>query len=90
MYKLKEWGAQVSVKSSKAWLRYEKNKHTKKLNHKPMLGVSKNKGLEKQLQLKYFEVKGSTLKGCRRTVTLPIELNFTTWIVHNTKVLVLK
>ena len=33
--------------------------------------------------LKYFAVNRSTLVGCRRTVILPIKLNFTTRIIHN-------
>ena len=55
-----------------------------------MLGVYKeNKDLElkNEILLKYFEVKGSTLKGYRRSVMLPFELYFTTRIVHNIKVL---
>ena len=37
----------VSLKSSKTWLRYEKSKHTKRLNHKPMQEVyEENKELE--------------------------------------------
>ena len=38
--------------------------------------------------LKYFVVKGSTLEACRRTVTLPIEANFTAKILHSIKVIV--
>ena len=55
-----------------------------------MLGVCKeNKDLElkNEILLKYFEVKGSNLKGYRRSVMLPFELYFTTRIVHNIKVL---
>ena len=55
-----------------------------------MLGVckeSKELELEKnEILLKYFAVKGSTLKGCRRTVTLRIKLIFMTRILHNIKV----
>ena len=40
-------------------------------------------------KMKYFMVKGSTLKGCRRTVTLRIDPNFVTSILHYIKVLVL-
>ena len=43
----------------------------------------------KLLHVKIFVMKGSTLKGCRRTVTLPIKLNFMTRIFHSVKVLVL-
>ena len=48
------------------------------------------KNLKNDCQLKYFAVKGSTLEACRRTVTLPIQPNFTTGIVYNIKVLVLQ
>ena len=45
--------------------------------------------LEKnEILLKYFAVKGSTLKGCRRTVTIWIDPNFVTRILHNIKVLI--
>ena len=57
-----------------------------------MQGVCKeNKELEEKnhCQLKYFTVKGSIMEACRRTVTLPIDLNFTTQILQNIKVLVL-
>ena len=40
-------------------------------------------------QLKYFAAKGSILEACRKTVVLPIDLNFTTQIRQNIKVLVL-
>ena len=33
--------------------------------------------------LKYFEVKGSTLEGCRRTVMRPIQVKLISRIVHN-------
>ena len=46
--------------------------------------------LEKnEILLKYFMVKGLTLKGCRRNVTLPIDMKIATRILHNTKVLLL-
>ena len=37
---------------------------------------------------KYFAVKGSTLKGCRRTLTLLIGVILTTRILHSIKVIV--
>ena len=44
--------------------------------------------LEKnEILLKYFAVKGSTLKGYRRTVMIQINPNFTTRIVYSIKVL---
>ena len=43
----------------------------------------------KQLPVTMFAVKGSALGSFRRIVTLPIELNFTTRIIHNIRVLVL-
>ena len=49
------------------------------------LELEKNKNL-----LKYFVVKGLTLKGCRRTMTPRIERNLKRRIVHNIKVLVLQ
>ena len=49
------------------------------------LELEKNKIL-----MKYFAVKGSTLKGCRRTVKQRIDPNFVTRILHNIKVLVLQ
>ena len=63
-------------------------------NRKPIHGgqrvYEENKlELEKnEILLKYFAVKGSTLKGCRRTVTIRIDPNFMTKILHNLKVLV--
>ena len=58
-----------------------------------MLGVCEenegNKEKENNCQLKYFAVKGSTLKACRRTVTQPIVMIFSTQILHSIKVLVL-
>ena len=53
--------------------------------NKKELELEKNKIL-----LKYFVVKGSILKGCRRTVTLWIYLIFVTRILHNIKVLVVQ
>ena len=45
--------------------------------------------LEKnEILVKYFAVKGSTLKGCRRTVTLLIETILATRILHSIKVIV--
>ena len=77
-------------------MRYEGNKHTKlfKLCLCNYARVCKEHELELELEkndwrLKYLEVKRSTLKGCRRTVTLPIKPNFTTRIVHNLNILVL-
>ena len=56
-----------------------------------MLGVceenEENKEKEKNCQLKYFAVIGSTLEACRRTVTQLIVMIFTTWILHSIKVL---
>ena len=64
-----------------------------KLNHKPQAQArvcKENRELEKnEILLKYFAVKGSNLKGCRTTVTLPIEMKIATRILHNIKVLVL-
>ena len=64
-----------------------------KLSHRPQAHArvrEENEENEKNnCQLRYFAVKGSTLEACRRTVMLPTELNFTTWILHNIKVLVL-
>ena len=48
-----------------------------------------NNWKKKDCPLKICYGEGSILKGCRRTMTLPIELNFTTRIVYNIKVLVL-
>ena len=66
-------------------------------NHKPIhrgQRVCKENKLEElekenEILLKYFAVKGLTLKGCRRTVTIQIDLNFVTKILHNIKVLVM-
>ena len=84
--------AQVSLKSRRVWLRYEKTIIPNKLNHKPQ-GVSEEnkKELEEKSDclLKYFAVTGSTLEACRRTVTLPIKLKIVTGIVHSIKVLVI-
>ena len=45
--------------------------------------------LEKnEMLLKYFAVKGSTLKGCSRILMIRIDPNFVTRILHNIKVLV--
>ena len=65
-------------------------------NRKPIYGgqrvceENKLEELEKEnkILLKYFAVKGLTLKGCRRTVTIRIDPNFVTRILHNIKVLV--
>ena len=63
-------------------------------NRKPIHGgqrvCEENKlELEKnETLLKYFAVKGSTLKGCRRTMTIPIDPNFVTRILYNIKVLI--
>ena len=62
-----------------------------KLNHKPQAHArvcEENKEKIKDCQLKYFAVKGSILEAYRRTVTLPIEANFTTEILHSIKVIV--
>ena len=59
----------------------------------PMQGYTK-KIREKELEeksncpLKYFVVEGLTLESCRRTVTLLIEVNCATRIIHSIKVLV--
>ena len=51
-----------------------------------MLGVcEENKKID--CQLKYFAIKGLTLEACRRTVTQPIAMIFTTQILHNIKVI---
>ena len=56
-----------------------------------MLGCAmKIRELEKnKILLKYYAVKGATLKGCRRTLTKWIDPNFVTRILHNIKVLLL-
>ena len=64
-----------------------------KLNHKPQAHARVCKENEENkekndCQLKYFAVKRSNLEACRRTVTPPIEANFTTKILYNTKVIV--
>ena len=61
-----------------------------KLNHKPQAyaRVCKENKEKSDCQLKHFAVKGSILEACRRTVTLPIEVNFTTKILHSIKVTV--
>ena len=43
-----------------------------------MLGCARKIKRKNKSLLKYSTAKGSTLEGCRRTVTLPIKLNFTT------------
>ena len=67
-------------------------------NRKPIHGgqrvCEENKLEELELEkneilLKYFAVKGSTLKGCRKTETIRIDRNFVLRILHNIKVLVL-
>ena len=45
----------------------------------------KNVEENKDCRVKYFMVKGSTLEGCRRTVTIPIQAKFTTRIIHKHK-----
>ena len=66
-----------------------------KLNHKPQAHArvcEENNELElekNEILVKYFVVKGSILKGYRRTVTIRINMNFATKILHNIKVLVL-
>ena len=70
-----------------------------KLIHKPQdihggqRVCKENNELELELEkneilLKYFAVKGSTLKGCRRTVTLLIGVILTTRILYSIKVIV--
>ena len=65
-----------------------------KLNHKlqPHARVCEENNEEENKKndwwLKYFVVKGSTLEGCRRTVTRWIQVKLTTRIVQNIKVLV--
>ena len=55
-----------------------------KLNHKLQghgRGVWRNKELdESNYSLRCFAVQGLTLKSCRRTVMLPIKLNFTSYM----------
>ena len=66
------------------------NKLNQKLQARARVYEENEENKEKSdCQLKYFAVKGSTLEACRRTVMLPVELNFTTRIRHNIKVLVL-
>ena len=87
--------AQVSLNSSKAWLRYKKTNSPNKLNklnHKPQ-GVCEGnkKELEKKTTiypLKYFAVEGANLEGCRRTVTRRNQAKLTTNIVYSIKVIV--
>ena len=61
-----------------------------KLNHKLQAHArvcEENKELEKnKILLKYFAVKGLTLKCCGRTVTQPFRMKLTTRILHNVKV----
>ena len=57
-----------------------------------MLGVCKEN--EENLKIYYYQlnifvVKVSTWEACRRTVTQPIAMIFTTRILHSIKVLVL-
>ena len=61
-----------------------------KLNHEPQAHakVCEENEEKKDCQLKYFAVNGSSLEACRRTVTRPIEANFTTEILHSIKVVV--
>ena len=57
-----ERSVQVSPKSSKAWLRYERNKYTNKLIHKPQAHsqgqrVCEENKLELELEKKQLPVK---------------------------------
>ena len=65
-----------------------------KLNHKLQAHArvcEENRELEKnEILLKYFAVKGSTLKGCERIVTQPFQMKLATKILHSIKVLVLQ
>ena len=64
------------------------------INHKPQVHARVCKENEEENKenndcwLKYFAVKGSTLKGCRRTEMLPIQAKLITRIVQNIKILV--
>ena len=62
-----------------------------KLNHKSQANarVCEENEEKNSCQLKYFAVKGSILETYRRIVTLPIDLNTTTRILQNMKILVL-
>ena len=63
-----------------------------KLNHKLQANARVYEENEKETKndcgLKYFVVKGSTLKGCRSTVMRQIQVKFTTKILHSIKVIV--
>ena len=62
-----------------------------KLNHKPQGVCEENKKEleeEKRQPVKYFEVKGSNLEACTRTVPQSIQAKLTTRIVQSIKVLV--
>ena len=68
--------AQVSLKSSRVWLRYEKKvRIPNKLNHKPQAHarVCEENKEKSDCRLKYFVVKGSNLEACIRTVTPGIQ-----------------
>ena len=65
-----------------------------KLNHELQAHArvcKENRELEKknEILLKYFAVKGLTLRGCGRTVTQPFQMKLTTKILHSIKVLVI-
>ena len=58
-----------------------------KLNHKPraitrVCEENEENKEKNDCQFKYFAVKDLILEACRRTVTLPIEANFTTKILR--------
>ena len=65
-----------------------------KLNHKQQAHArvcEENRELDKnKIWLKYFAVKGSTLKGCGRIVTQSFWITLTTRILNDIKVLVLQ
>ena len=87
--------AQVSLKSSRVWVRYEKNNYTQLI--KPQTAIHARVCEENKKELeekndcpsKYFEVKGLNLEGCRTTLTIRILAIFITWIVYTIKVIVL-
>ena len=92
---IREREVQVSSKSSKAWLRQERNKYTNKLIHKPQAHSRGPNGVRRKYirrirkkngcQLKHFAFKQSSLEGCRRAVTRPFRMKLTTKVVHNIK-----
>ena len=83
-------GRQISLKSSKARLKYGKANMLNKLNHKqqPQARMCEE-NIKNNCLLKYYMVKGSNLEGCRRTVMQPIKPIFSTRTFHNIKVVVL-